>query len=181
MSYVKESAASTARRRRRRRSAVVLTLCVLLLLGAFGYAVAYYQRWIGSEASASPQCTAAPASTTKDPLAPENIRVNVYNSTGRSGLAGDTARDLRDRDFDVDVVGNDPLHQDVRGPAVIRHGKAGAKQAKVLAKQLKGAKLVLDARTDSSVDLVLGQKFTKLGPAPKAAEPTKDEAAIPGC
>lgn len=181
MSYVKESAAGAARRRRRRRSAVVLTLCVLLLLGAFGYAVAYYQRWIGREASATPQCTTAPLSPVKDPLAPENIRVNVYNSTKRSGLAGDTARDLRDRDFDVDVVSNDPLHQDVRGPAVIRHGKAGVKQAKVLARQLKGAKLVLDARTDSSVDLVLGQKFTKLGPAPKATEPSNDAATNPGC
>ncbi len=180
MSYVKESAASTARRRRRRRAAVTMTLCVLLLVGAFGYAVAYYQRWIGSEAAANPTCTPT-TSAPANPLAPANIVVNVYNSTKRSGLAGDTAQVLRERGFDVDVVSNDPLHQDISGQAVIRYGKKGTQEAKkVVAKQLKGAKLVRDARTDASVDVVLGQKFTKLAAPPKTM-PTEEPEQTTTC
>ena len=172
MSYVKESASSTARRRRHRRAAVTLTLCVLLLVGAFGYAVTYYQRGIGGNASADPTCTATAAPT--NPLAPDNIVVNVYNSTKRSGLAGDTARELRDRGFNVDTVSNDPLHEQIPGPAVIRYGTKGTNEArKVVAKQLEHARLVRDARTDASVDVVLGQKFTKLAAAPKTV-PTNE-------
>lgn len=172
MSYVKESGTSTARRRRQRRTAVTLTLCVLLLLGAMGSAIAYSKGWVGAPAAA-PGCTAAPTASTKAAGAalPSAVTVNVYNASGRSGLANETARSLRDRGVTVKAVSNDPLHKSVAGVAEIRYGPAGAKAARtVAAHQVKGATLVKDGRTDASVDLVVGQKFSTLLPAIRVAE-----------
>ena len=177
MSYVKESGVSTARRRRRRRSAITLTICVLLMLGTLGYAVAYYQGWLGA-AAVTPGCTptSAPVVAKNGALLPSSVTVNVYNAGGKAGMAAETARDLRSRGFTVKAVSNDPLHKSVTGVAEIRYGPAGAKAAKqVVAKQLKGATLVKDGRTDASVDVVIGAKFSTLLPAPPkpAQEPSQ--------
>ena len=52
--------------------------------------------------SAAPTCLPAPTTT---PPAPADIRLNVYNSTDRNGLASSTARAMRERAF------RDPRHR----------------------------------------------------------------------
>ena len=118
----------------------------------------------------SPCATAA-----KRPLDPRRVRVNVYNATGRAGLAAATADRLRARRFAVGDVANDPKRAKVAGSALIRYGRKGSAGAKLVATQVAGATLKADKRTDAVIDLVLGATFSTLTPVPTA--PTQ----APGC
>ena len=177
MDQLHESGASIHRRRRRRRAAITLTLVALVLLGTFTYAAAYFQGWVGTRAPkiASPSCQAA---TPAEALTPRAVTVNVYNSTDRAGLAASVAKSLRTQSFKVVDVANDPLGRPLSGVGEIRHGPAGEAGAALVAARLSGAKVVLDNRTDATVDLVLGKTFKALTVPPKVA-PTKPSKPTP--
>lgn len=103
------------------------------------------------------------------PPAATSVTVNVYNTTARPGLATSIGKQMRDRGFKTDHVGNDPLgsfNPDLI--AIVRYGAKGEPAARRVALSVKGAKLVLDGRDDSSVDLVLNNKFVGLAPAAQA-------------
>ena len=182
MSYIVESGASRSRRSRRRRALITLSLVVLMLFFAFWYAYSYY-RTSSQPTAAAPAAVCATAAAPAKAAAPRpaDITVNVYNATDRDGLAGKTASDLRERGFEVATVTNDPLQRDVAVPAEVRYGKAGAAKAKVVLGLVKGAKPVRDARTDASVDLVLGTKFTALVKPAKQAPVPAAGATTPAC
>jgi hypothetical protein len=156
---------------------VTLGVVLLLLFFAFWYAYSYYRA--SGQPSAhppTPSCTQSAAAPV-----PAAITLNVYNATDRNGLAARTATQLRQRGFKVATVSNDPLQRAVAGTADVRYGKSGAAAAKVVAATVRGARLVPDSRTDSSVDLVVGSKFTALAPVHKAAavKPASKPAAKP--
>lgn len=162
MSYVVESGASRTRRARRRRALITLGVVALMLFFAFWYAYSYYRDSNHAKASPGPSCTA-----TSTALVPSMVTVNVYNATDRVGLAAKTAADVRKRGFKVSTVANDPLQKDVAISAEVRFGPTGAASGRLVMALVKGSRAVKDSRTDSSVDLVLGAKFTALAPAPK--------------
>lgn len=167
MSYVRESGYSKARRRRRRRSAIIVTLVAVILVGGFGYAVAYVKGWVAHPTLVGQSCKNVPISKSGIPT-PGSVTVNVYNATGRQGVASATATILRARGFHVGSITNDPLREKVTGVAQIRYGSAGAAAAKgLLSKEVHGARLVLDGRLGGSVDVVIGKKFTTLVRDPK--------------
>jgi len=164
MSYVVEAGASRSRRARRRRALITLGIVALMLFFAFWYAYSYYQNSNSSRAAASPSCTATATATAKTP---SQVTVNIYNATDRSGLAAKTASEVRKRGFKVSTVSNDPLQKDVTVAAEVRYGTTGTASAKLVMALVKGSKAIKDSRTDSSVDLVLGAKFTALTAPPK--------------
>jgi LytR cell envelope-related transcriptional attenuator len=168
MSYVVESGSSRARRARRRRALITLAIVALMLFFAFWYAYSYYQESAQPKAGPTSTCTAT-ATATSTAKTPAQVTVNIYNATDRTGLAAKTAADVRKRGFKVSTVSNDPLQRDVVVPAEVRYGTSGGASAKLVLTLVKGAKAVRDSRTDASVDLVLGAKFTALAPAPKTA------------
>ena len=179
MSYIVESGASTSRRARRRRALITLGIVVLMLFFAFWYAYSYI------EASGAHRSTAAPATstctaTTAAALTPAGVTVNVYNATDRSGLAATTASAVRKRGYRISTVANDPLQKIVSGTAEVRYGATGRPGARLVLTLVKGAKAVKDSRTDSSVDLVLGDKFTVLAPQPKT-KPAATPTTTPTC
>lgn len=176
MTYLSESQPG---RRRRRRQRVTLAFFVLLVLGAGLVAAGLYLGVIGA---ASPSTYAAPkpcTSAAPAPLVPRRVKVNVYNATGRAGLAANTATRLRLRGFVIGEVANDPARAKVNGAALIRYGRKGSGAAKLLAVHVPAAKLAADKRTTTVVDLVLGAAFTTIGPEPKpaAATPTTPSCA----
>ena len=178
MGQLHESGASIHRRRRRRRAAITLTLVALVLLGTFTYAAAYFQGWVGTRAPkivVSPSCQPV---TPVEALTPRAVTVNVYNSTDRVGLAASVAKALRTQGFKVVDVANDPLGRPISGVGEIRHGSDGTAGAALVAARLTGAKLVLDSRTDATLDLVLGKTFKVLSVPPKVA-PTKPSKPTP--
>ncbi len=175
MDYAQESGPSSNRLRRRRRAALTLTVVFLLMLGTFAYAAAYFQGWVGDRVPkpvASPACEAV---TPVRAVKPGAVTVNVYNATNRQGLAASVAKLLRAQGFKVREVANDPLDRQIAGVGEVRRGPTGEAGAILVATRHQGAKVVRDERTDATVDLVLGEKFTALRAPPKVtpAQATK--------
>lgn len=96
------------------------------------------------------------------PPAPETISVRVYNATDRVGLAGQAAAELTARGFVILETANYPV--DITTGAWISFGEAGIAAAYALAAHIESGvpALVLDTRTDASVDLILGETWTTL-------------------
>jgi hypothetical protein len=102
---------------------------------------------------------------------PHKIQVRIYNATAREGLAKKVASLLNSRGYAIVTTDNDPLAgiRPVEGTAEVRYGPAGAKQAGQVRRQVPGATLFKDARQDAVVDLVLGEKFSRLTTAAELA------------
>jgi hypothetical protein len=111
-------------------------------------------------------------------LSPEDVTVNVYNATVRQGLANNTAAELRTRGFDISKVENDPLEKTILGVAEVRAASADMPEVQLVMQHVPGAVFVADARTDKTVDVVLGETFefladpTLVTPVPIASPPS---------
>lgn len=155
------------RRGRRRRGRALGGLLAVAVLGGGGFGL-WQSDWLkpltelaggGTEVSAA-ACTPPPAPPTLPPALPASaVTVNVFNGTGRLGLAAEVATELRTRGFVVGQVSNDPLARTVAGTAELRHSLDGGAAARTLAAQIQGATVAPDQRADSSVDLVMGTAF----------------------
>jgi hypothetical protein len=97
-------------------------------------------------------------------LLPSDVTVNVYNATGKRGLAINTAAILKDRGFTVGAVDNDPLEQSIPDVAQIRAASVDQPEVRLLIQHVPGAVVAVDDRTNTTVDLVLGDAFNALGP-----------------
>ena len=96
---------------------------------------------------------------------PAQITVNVFNATPRSGLAKDTADELKKRGFKIGEVGNASKEYDkkVTGSALLLGRPSSLKTAlPVLGTQLNGAELRADTRKGGDVDLIIGNAFKTL-------------------
>lgn len=168
MGYVRTAGMSTAARRRRRRTALVLTVLLLLLAGVLVFAITQFRESTDSPSADNGDATTGPTEqVTQAPpeMDPAEISVNVYNATGRQGLAGSTADALATYGYTIAGFDNDPLGATVE-VVDIRHGAEGADAAAYLQQELfPNAQLVPDEREDDSVDLVLGDGFETLDPA----------------
>jgi LytR cell envelope-related transcriptional attenuator len=157
--YLHESASTIYRRRRHRRAVATLFVVSALLGGTIAYGFSYVQGWLPNstpKSLVSPNCS---VTKFKPLLRPRDVIINVYNATPTAGLASRVARTLEQRGFTVGTVDNDPLGQTVLKPAEIRHGQGGAIPAVIAATMLPGAGAVVDDRTDTTIDLVLGKTF----------------------
>ncbi|MEJ2579120.1 MAG: LytR C-terminal domain-containing protein [Kineosporiaceae bacterium] len=148
--------------RHRRQTGVFLRgLFATLLVG-----VAAYTNWVGvwslpfSMRHANPEICAT-LTPTAAPV--KNTAVRVYNASTRSGLATAITKELQNRGFRVPDVGNDPEGGTVTGPAEVRYGPNGVLAARTVAATVNGeVALVDDGRSESVVDLVVGQKYAGL-------------------
>lgn len=168
MQNLPETAVSIYRRRRRRRAVITLSFVSMLLLGTVAYAASYVQGWVGGpSAKSSVVAAACRAAGSTRTLSPRNVTLNVYNTTPREGLAASVANKLRSQGFRVEAIGNDPMGSWILGVAQIRHGRAGTGGALLAIRWLPGAEIMQDARTDASVDVVLGKKYRSVSAPPK--------------
>jgi hypothetical protein len=92
--------------------------------------------------------------------------VNVYNATARTGLAKDTADELKKRGFKIGAVGNagKPYDKNVPGTGILL-GPTAARNTSlpVLATELADAEHRTDAgRKGADLDLILGDGFKGL-------------------
>ncbi|OIJ92038.1 hypothetical protein BIV24_14880 [Streptomyces colonosanans] len=109
--------------------------------------------------------SAAPTTAARALPAPAQITVNVLNATPRSGLAKETADELQKRGFRIGDVGNATQEYDkkVTGVGLLIGPKASlGTSLPVLGTQLATADRRTDTRTNTAVDLVLGDRFTSL-------------------
>ncbi|MFD8812260.1 LytR C-terminal domain-containing protein [Streptomyces sp. NPDC059627] len=125
-------------------------------------------------ASASPAAGASAGARAAVLPKPAQITVNVYNATTRTGLAKDTADELKKRGFKIGDVGNAPakFDQKVKGTAILL-GPASALKTSlpVLATQVTAADQRTEAgRKGAAVDLIIGNAFKTLTPQATAAK-----------
>jgi LytR cell envelope-related transcriptional attenuator len=102
---------------------------------------------------------------------PDQVTVNVYNATTRTGLAQETADQLKARGFVIGKVANAPAAYDkkLRGTGLLLGSAGGQKGAMaVLGTQVAGAAKKADTRSTGDVDLIIGDTFTSLTPAKDA-------------
>ncbi|MET9083806.1 LytR C-terminal domain-containing protein [Streptomyces sp. NPDC004237] len=123
-----------------------------------------------ASASPSPAAGATAAALPK----PAQITVNVYNATTRTGLAKDTADELKKRGFKIGDVGNAPARfdQKIKGTAILLGPATALKTSlPVLATQLTAADQRTEAgRKGAAVDLIIGNAFKALTPQATAAK-----------
>ncbi|MER6423284.1 LytR C-terminal domain-containing protein [Streptomyces sp. NPDC001137] len=167
------------RRRRRGRLGVALVASVAAL-GLVGWGTLQLIDLFtggGEKASAAGpkadcRAKATPSADTRKAAVPKpgTITVNVYNATERSGLAKNTADELKKRGFKIGDVGNASKEFDkkVKGTAILLGAPSALNSSlPVLATQLAGAEKRADTRKGTAVDLILGTAFKDL--TPKAA------------
>lgn len=166
------------RRQRRRRIGMATGVCLVVLAagGWFGYqhvegkghdkatAAALCGKTLTTKHSSSGTPTATGATKPADPLrlARGDVTVNVYNATDRTGLAAITANELRSRGFKIGKVSNDPVKETVTATALVRGSAAGLARLQVIEAQVHGSMQVFDHRTNTTVDLVLGNGYQRL-------------------
>ncbi|WP_329456698.1 LytR C-terminal domain-containing protein [Streptomyces sp. NBC_01497] len=154
------------RRRGRAAFAVVVAVVVLGLVGWGTQQLIHVFSGDADKAVAAKKPDCKPATTPVKTLPkPGQITVNVYNATTRSGLAQQTANELKKRGFLIGKVGNASAAYDkkVPGAAVLVGGPGSASGTfSVLGTQLKGAAPKTDTRTGKDVDLVIGTAFKAL-------------------
>jgi hypothetical protein len=91
----------------------------------------------------------------------KSFTVNVYNASKRVGMAGITAEVLGVRGFKIAEVGNYD-QREISIPAEIHFGKKGKNAAALIAAYINNSKLVMDDRSDGSVDVLVGQGFEEV-------------------
>jgi hypothetical protein len=116
----------------------------------------------GFDAAPTPTVTQAaypcpPAGAT--PLPFNIITVNVYNGTSRAGLAAATLAEFTQRGF---VAGKTANAGSYSGVALIQFGSQGIAAAYTVAAEIQGAQMKYDARTDTTVDVLMGDAWTDL-------------------
>ncbi|MEU5094807.1 LytR C-terminal domain-containing protein [Streptomyces sp. NPDC020996] len=128
-----------------------------------------------SRTKAACAAQASPSATAVVLPRPAQITVNVFNATPRSGLAKETADELKKRGFKIGEVGNATKQYDkkVKGTGLLLGPASSLKTSlPVLAAQLSSAEQQADAgRKGTDVDLIIGSGFkalTKKADADKA-------------
>ena len=161
------------RRRARLAFAVVASVAVLGLLGwgTLQLVDVFTGGKKSTVAGAGGRCRTKAATTVSRSQAtalpkPGQITVNVYNATKRTGLAKDTADELKKRGFRIGAVGNAPQQFDkkVKGTGLLL-GPASAVNSSlpVLGAQLADAQRRTEAgRKGADLDLVIGDGFKGL-------------------
>jgi hypothetical protein len=162
------------RRRRRHGRFVLVAVASAVALGMAGWGtLQLIDVFTGGGKKASAVGSKADCATKASPSAsvralpePGQITVNVFNATTRSGLAKQTADELKKRGFRIGDVGNAPKEYDkkVKGTGILL-GPASSLNTSlpVLGTQLARAERRTDAaRKGTAVDLILGNGFKQL-------------------
>lgn len=132
----------------------------------------------GEEPAGGPIC--AIPEPTEGPE-PEDVSVNVYNATSINGLASSTARELREIGFVILDVANDPDRRTISEVAEVRASSQDDPAVVLVMSQFPGSVFRGDERTDETIDIVLGNSFTEVGPQPEEPDPESTVEPFPWC
>lgn len=162
--------ARAARRRhlQQRQTVIFGTLVAVLLVAALlGGAM-----WSGvipspvnvpinsGEAGAEPEPVVPPCPPEDTlPVPYSEISANVYNGTDRQGLASQTAASLQNLGIATGDGENGPSYG---GVVRLTTGVAGVAAAYTIAPLFSASQIVVDAREDDSVDVLLGAEYESL-------------------
>lgn len=105
---------------------------------------------------------------------PKDVTVNVYNATTSVGLAGATAKSLKERGFKIGKVANGKLkNSDIVG--TVTSGAKGRAHALTVQRHVKGTEYVkTPKRSADTIDFVIGKKYKPGSIVPKKKVDTAD-------
>ncbi|NEA35395.1 LytR C-terminal domain-containing protein [Streptomyces sp. SID13031] len=132
-----------------------------------------------TQSSAEPTCV--DTQMANDRLTPKQVSVNVYNGGAKAGTAAAVAKVLTKRGFHVNKIANEPKGDKVVG-VVLRGTTVNAPEMNLIAGQVKGkVKAAADARSDHTVDLVVGVGYPGLRDVgiPSIALPKNSTLCLP--
>ncbi len=165
------------RMRRRILHGVVLVLLVALLAAAIVVALAIMNGRIQlPTAERSQAAVSLCPDATYDYTPHPKVKLNVYNSTSRPGLARTVANEFLARKFVVGKVGN--TQSGYRGVALVVSGAAGQSAAFSVQRNLPGSDYVQDGRNDAGVDVILTGDFKALA-KPALVDQTPGKLSCP--
>jgi hypothetical protein len=164
------------------RTAITMLLLLGLVAGAAWYGWQNVTEPAGGEeedqvVTTTPVCAMAEP---EDPPPPEEISINVYNGTNRSGLANQVAREMREQGFVILDVANDPAGRSITGVAEIR-AVTDDVAVQYIMSQFPGSVFLPDERQDEAIDVVLGEAFEEIGPQDEEPDPDSTVAPLPFC
>ncbi|MBB2893223.1 LytR C-terminal domain-containing protein [Flexivirga oryzae] len=113
------------------------------------------------------------------PPPPSKITINVLNAYVIPGTATDIATEMRKRGFHVDKIGNDTSHFYPDHAVIVRYGAKGEPAARRVALQFNDVRMVQDNRKSSTVDVVIGSKWTDKAVVPAARATPKPTSPSP--
>jgi hypothetical protein len=154
------------RRHRRERQVLVFGLLTIGIAAVTFIAMGIYNgtitgpfnaTFVTPQADFTSSITVACPPAGSLPLKTEEVAVRVLNGTDQDGLASTTLEDLVGRGFVG--LGATNWSQTYPNTARIMFGETGVQKAYTLALQFPEAEMVLDTRTNATVDVVLGAKF----------------------
>lgn len=153
------------------RQTVIFGSIIAVLLGLALFAGAVWAEIIPApvnielkvpEPEESPALTQPCPPEGAHPVPFEEIAVNVLNSTKTGGLGARTAEEIGSHGVNVESVGN--ASDLYLGSAKILVGVEYLEIAYTVADLIPESQIVVDARTESIVDIVLGSGFTDVRP-----------------
>jgi len=150
-----------ASRRNERRKRILSLSAVALAVFLIGYATGYLVNrpvFVPVENADPTPCITLALFPSEFVPKPNKVEVRVLNGSKRVGVAGITGEVLENAGFKVLEVGN--LGADnIEVAAEIRYGTKSKNAAILLQAYIVNAVLVQDNRTDTSIDIVVGQGF----------------------
>jgi hypothetical protein len=171
------AADSTARVRRRVLHGIVLVILLGLIAAGIITALAIFNgRFTIPTAEPAEEPVSTCPAATFDYTPPEQVNLNVYNSTNRAGLARSVADEFLARKFVVAAVAN--IDAGYRGVAAVISGSAGQSAAFSVQRHLPGSDYFQDGRTDGTVDVILSQQYSALTP-PELVDQTPGKLSCP--
>ncbi|SNS66086.1 LytR cell envelope-related transcriptional attenuator [Micrococcales bacterium KH10] len=176
------------RRKRARQSVVFGVLIATMALAGLGATAVYsgaislpFAREFSSDKAPADPALTPPCLTEerRNPAAYNKVKVRIYNSSERRGLASTVAKSLEGRGFHIVTTGN--LSAGVND-ARISFGHKGLVRAYTLAAHLPDVQLLYDDRSGATVDLIVGQSFEALIPEDAVRlQPKIPMENLPGC
>jgi len=169
LSFVSDTQAK--RRARKRQNIIFSTMAVIVLLAFISATLVFTGILkIGGTAQAGQEARMNPAQI-KDKACPGidftyqdpgSFSVRVLNATDVAGLAGDTAKALEKRGFDVAGTSSG-MNDYADSVAAVFAGPKGYAQALTIQRQVPGSVFVFDPKVyGTQVDLALGAQFESL-------------------
>jgi hypothetical protein len=96
----------------------------------------------------------------------KSVRLRIYNATDHSGLAQTAKTQLTQAGFKNITIGNKA--DAVEATAEVRYGPAGVGAAYLVRAHVRSSEAVPDDRKDATVDLILGEEYTRVQITPPA-------------
>jgi hypothetical protein len=150
------------RNAKRRQLALQAAVLFVIILTAFFFGrLTKATNFVPVEGSDPTPCITVALFPNEFLPAPSDTNINVLNGSKRVGLATITAEIMKESGFKVGEITNFDKYV-VQASAEVHYGEKAKDEAYLVSLYVDGAKLVLDERTDSSVDLIVGQNFTTL-------------------